>query len=118
MNTKIGYRLCCLVYGRTDGRTDGRMDGWMDRWMGGWVGGRTDGHTWTSLAPQLLDEFYSWSVFNSPFFTGRCPVNMNIVDPQNRPFEQAVRNIMAIFLKTALNNFDYISINRGHRVPK
>jgi hypothetical protein len=46
-----------------------------------------DGWIWTSLEPQLLDEFYSCLVFNSSFFTGRCMENMNILAPQNRALQ-------------------------------
>jgi hypothetical protein len=75
--------------------------------------GRTDGRTWVSLAPHLLDEIYSWSAFNSSFFTGRCPMNVNILAPQNRALQTGCKKHNGDFLE-----LDQISPNHVHRLPE
>jgi hypothetical protein len=54
-----------------------------------------------SLAPERLNEFYSYSVCKCSCIIGRCPVHMHILDHKTMALRWVPKHEMAIFSKTA-----------------
>jgi hypothetical protein len=69
-----------------------------------------------SLAPELLDGFYSCSVFKSLSILGRCPVNLNIPYPKQAISRWAPAKNRD-FIENRLNDSDSISVVHGDHIP-
>jgi hypothetical protein len=69
------------------------MDGWMDGWI------------CASLAPEELDELYSYSLCNCLSFTGQFSVITDIPAPMIRAPEMGPKT-KRNFLENSSNNFD------------
>lgn len=54
------------------------------------------------LAPEWLDEFYSYSVFKSLSIIDQCPVNMDILTPKIEALQMNPKNQIAVFTSMAL----------------
>jgi hypothetical protein len=70
-----------------------------------------------SLRPELLDGFYSHSVFKSLSVIGWCLVNTNIVAPKTGALLSGPETHYFYYPENSYNNFDYISIVYRDRDP-
>jgi hypothetical protein len=71
----------------------------------------------TSLAPEWLDEFYSYSEFNSLSAIGPCPVNMNVLASKTGALQIGVKKQNGDSLENVSNDIDHILMTYGNHLP-
>jgi hypothetical protein len=95
-------------------------------WMDGWM--------CTSVDPERLDGFYSYSVFESLSIIGRCLLNMNILVPKIRALKMGLEKQDSDFFNNridpcttflicglfndAVNISDSVASNADHSGPR
>jgi hypothetical protein len=66
-----------------------------------------------SLAPERLNGFYSYSIFESLSIISRCSVNMDIPSLKILALQMGIKTQNYGFLKKGCNDFDSISVTYG-----